>query len=212
MASWKGDDQLVIEQRRMFDRQVRTLERIDDLTARLVRITALVIGFVVTGVGALTQSATRIYPTSALLGGTGLLFLVAAVITGMDAFGQTEYKTRFTTDEYAGLQAGTHADREHQVIAAQYRQWSSDVQTAITRQSVSFAKVQGALFLGVMFLAVGGVLLTTPPEVVRRVDQFDPAIALSARLLAVCLVFLVFVGGLGVILRGLNRLYVRTEG
>lgn len=154
----RGADRVLREQRRTFDRQVATLENIDDKAARTVRISVLTIGFVVSAAGVIVRNGDTLPLLTVVFGMLGLFALLRTVVLGAITFDRTQYKTRLTDEEYERLrQEGTN-----ERLQEAYRTWTRNARSEIRENSDLFARTQRALLAGVVSLSVAGTGIVVP--------------------------------------------------
>lgn len=156
------------ESRRSFHRQVEQLKDIDDKAMRSVRTAVVVIGFVVTAVGVVSRiGGVSLGVGSALFTGVGVLFLTATVVVGVGTATVTEYRTRFTAEEYARLErpAGGPGRREDELTRIYYS-WLDETEDELAERAASLGATLATLGFGVLSLSIAGalaVLEATPP-------------------------------------------------
>ncbi|MEZ3142600.1 hypothetical protein [Halobaculum sp. MBLA0143] len=150
-------DAVLTEQRRNLDRQVTTLREIDQTAARAVRIAAIIVGFVTTAATAVSQTGSSPTPSTLLLTGLGIVFLLATMVLGVLTLGETAYKTRLTDGEYMRLSKPYPPDGSERVALRKYhRSWSAEISEVLDNNSERLAGVQRSLILGVVLVAASG--------------------------------------------------------
>lgn len=189
------------EQRRALRRQVQTLEKIDDMAARTVRITALVVGFVVTGAGVASQTGSSVPPEAAVLTATGLVFLLSTVILGVFTTGETGYKTRLTAGEYAYLQLPIPPNgAERRGLRERYRVWTAKARRTVERNSHQLAATQRSFVLGIVLVATGGLSVFVLDPIGTLVSDVFPSVG-AARLAGVVLLVVAVVVAVGAVIQ-----------
>lgn len=152
--------ELLSEQRRAFDRQIQTLENIDDKAARIVRITVLTIGVVVSGASILERGDDPLPRLTLLFGGLGVFGLLVTLVLGLLTFDTTEYKTRLTDGEYAYLVKPTPPKgSESRALREKYREWTQNAREDIQHNNDLFAATQNTLLISAIFLTSSGLWL-----------------------------------------------------
>lgn len=152
--------ELLSEQRRAFDRQIQTLENIDDKAARIVRITVLTIGVVVSGASIIERGADPLPPLTLFFGGLGVFGLLVTLLLGLLTFDTTEYKTRLTDGEYASfVKPIPPKGSESRALREKYRNWTRNAREDIQYNNDLFAATQNTLLISTTFLTSGGLWL-----------------------------------------------------
>lgn len=155
------------EQRRTFDRQIDKLREIDDKAMRTVRTAVLIIGFVVSAAGVVSQlNGVDIGNTATATVIVGVFLLLVTVFLGLGTYTATAYKGRLTSGEFARLMKPfPPLDSERKTLRSMYRGWTADAQQRIHGNSNALAAMQLAFLLAVVYLATAGFWVVIPSSV-----------------------------------------------
>lgn len=159
----------LVSARRVYDRQVATLENIDDKAMRTVRTAVLVIGFVAAAITAGGPgAAASLSPLAVLIAALGSAFEFAAAFVGVGIYTVTEYPVEISRGT---LDASRQADRDEWTEGA-----LSEIQqaTVLVRREVDrnaeFLTISQALLIGGVTLLV----ISAAMAVINQSYQVEP--------------------------------------
>ncbi len=138
--------------RTVVDAQERTLQDIDDKAVRIVRVTVVLFGVLVSAVG-LLDSAAVAGPLVYAGGGCLLLSLCLGVVTFAETdlhFGpRSQYLRRLVTDDFED------PDAWEQHLVQTYATWIEDNATTVRTNAWFLLATQVALISGVVLVTIG---------------------------------------------------------
>jgi hypothetical protein len=159
-GSKDGRDEALVESRRVMDKQVATLESIDDKAMRTVRTAVLVLGFVASTAGiAGPDSLGEIALTTQVFLLFGVALLLVSAFIGIGTYTVTEYPVG-VRDEFRDRALCRSREKWVESLLDKYGEWTAELEEEITTNSGYLEDAQFALLVGIFCLVFAAALVT----------------------------------------------------
>lgn len=185
-----ADDTLqeaLVGARRMYDRQVSTLENIDDVAMRTVRTAVLLLGFVASALTVAGPAALAgISPFSAAFATMGVLALFGAAFVGVGTFSVTRYRLELTHGHLSAAETLPYNEWAQSALI-ELETAIGDLNEQIEQNSEYVEIAQGLMLFGSLSLlyATGLVIVHRSYGIAPWKQVAGVVLALAALLLAV---------------------------
>jgi len=154
---------LLTESRRSVDRKLDKLREIDEKAVRSVRVSLVVVGFLVASAGILNgNNSPSVSAASWAYASIGVFSLSVSTVAGVGTIAASDFKTSLSEEERKRVRDDFHSeDGIPAVVLTEINtEWGAILDEELRRNIGYLGVTLGTLLTGMLFLLAAGLLLT----------------------------------------------------